>query len=64
MNEMGAQTSKGIGTYIGKGSNQTNGDKIIYRCYICSSFDHRIHDCPHGQVAMEMFKGKCSTIEP
>ncbi len=60
---MGAQTFKGIGIWARKGSNQTNGSKIIYWCYIYSSFDHRIHDCPHKQIAMEMFKGKGSIIE-
>jgi hypothetical protein len=60
---MGAQTFEGTGIEARKGSNQTNGGKTIYWCYIYISLDHRIHDYPHKQTTMEMFKGKGSTIE-
>jgi hypothetical protein len=63
VNKVGAQTSKGIGAQSRKGSNRTNGGKIIYQCYIFNSLDHRIHDCPHKQATLETFKGKGSIVE-
>jgi hypothetical protein len=58
VNEMVAQTIKGIKIQVGKGSNWTNRNKIVYQCYICTSPNHRIDDYPHRQATMEMFKRK------
>ncbi len=60
---MGAQTSKGTRIQFRKCSNWTNGSKIVYQFYICSSLDDRIHDRLHEQIALEMFKGKGSIVE-
>jgi hypothetical protein len=63
MNEVGAQIFKGTEIQSRKGSSRTNGGKVVYRCYICSSLDHRIHNCSHKQLTLEMFKRKNSIVE-
>lgn len=57
---------KSIKSSYGQQQNQNQGNKvgpIACQCFICNSFEHKIYDYPHRQVAQNMFKDKGTPIE-
>ncbi len=57
MNEVLAQQNKSTGSSYGQQQNQNQGNKvgpIVYQCFICNSFEHKICDYPHRQVAQHV----------
>jgi hypothetical protein len=37
---------------------------IIYHCFICNFFEHKIYDCLHKDVGQTMFREKAMTDAP
>ncbi len=37
---------------------------IIYHCFICNFFEHKIYDCLHKDVSQAMFREKAMTFTP
>ncbi len=56
---------------IGKKSNNKGGyrkvnkyDSIIYHCFICNFFEHKIYDCLHKDISQGMFREKVMIVTP